>query len=239
MQAFHNDPAIKAALVAQLEAHYAADEIIKGTYWEGGKGCAVGCCVHSGDHSLFESRYRIPEKIAALMDGIFEGLPNDSAKAFPLAVIKAIPVGADLSRVINHFLEWLLIDPEHGVARFNAAPSILAVAALHRRIIDGGAVQTEEWAAARDAARAEAAARDADWAAARAAARAEAADWAAAMAADAARAAAMDADWAAAWAAAMAADAARAAAMDADWAADWDAARKAQAQKLVELLAAA
>jgi hypothetical protein len=168
MIAFHNDPAIKAALVAQLEAHYAADEIIKGTYWEDGKGCAVGCCVHSADHGLLETRYGIPKQIAHLMDEIFESLPNEQAKDFPLAVIKAIPVGADLSKVINHFLEWLLIDPNHGVARFNSAPSIFAVADLHRRIIEGRVVQPKDWAAARAAARAAAAAE------ARAAAAAEA-----------------------------------------------------------------
>lgn len=43
--AFHGKQSIKDKLLAQLQAHYEADEIIKGIYWENGKGCAVGCTV--------------------------------------------------------------------------------------------------------------------------------------------------------------------------------------------------
>jgi hypothetical protein len=41
--AFHNDQKIKDKYLARVEAHRKADEIIKGKYWENGKGCAVGC----------------------------------------------------------------------------------------------------------------------------------------------------------------------------------------------------
>lgn len=41
MKAFHDDPTLKAALAAQVEAHRAADQIIKGIYWQDGKGCAM------------------------------------------------------------------------------------------------------------------------------------------------------------------------------------------------------
>ena len=37
---FHGDPAIKEKYLARIAAHAAADEIEKGYYWEGGKGCA-------------------------------------------------------------------------------------------------------------------------------------------------------------------------------------------------------
>lgn len=40
MVAFHNDPKIKAIYVKRVKAHQEADEIIKGKYWEEGKGCA-------------------------------------------------------------------------------------------------------------------------------------------------------------------------------------------------------
>lgn len=150
MQAFHNDPRIKADLIAQLEAHYAADEIVKGKYWENGKGCAVGCCIHGDDHRLFPSLFGIPESIAHLMDGIFEGLPNEQAKEFPLSGINSIQVGADLTKVENLFIEWLLIDPTHGINRFNSNPCIPAVAALHRRVVNGGPVSSEEWTSARN-----------------------------------------------------------------------------------------
>ena len=40
MLSFHNDPAIKEKYLARLRDHYAADEIVKGHYWENGTGCA-------------------------------------------------------------------------------------------------------------------------------------------------------------------------------------------------------
>ena len=42
MLAYHNDPAIKSKLLADLQAHADADRLVKGQYWENGKGCAVG-----------------------------------------------------------------------------------------------------------------------------------------------------------------------------------------------------
>lgn len=39
MKAFHNKQKIKDLYLKRLKDHYDADEIIKGTYWENGKGC--------------------------------------------------------------------------------------------------------------------------------------------------------------------------------------------------------
>ena len=103
MLAFHKNPELKEQLLNQLQAHYDADEIIKGKYWENGKGCAVGCALHSADHSLGEELYGIPTVLWKLEDRIFEALPNQDAKEFPIQFIKAIPEGADLSKV---FYKW-------------------------------------------------------------------------------------------------------------------------------------
>ena len=46
MLAFHNDPSIKAEYLSRVAEHAAADQIIHGTYWMDGKGCAVGCTIH-------------------------------------------------------------------------------------------------------------------------------------------------------------------------------------------------
>ncbi len=46
LRAFHNNPKVKSKYLARVKAHEKADEIIKGTYWQGGKGCAVGCTIH-------------------------------------------------------------------------------------------------------------------------------------------------------------------------------------------------
>ena len=83
MKAFHSDPALKEQILTQLQAHYDADEIIKGVYWENGKGCAVGCTIHSRHHKNYETKLGIPEVLAYLEDNIFEWLPNDGAKEWP------------------------------------------------------------------------------------------------------------------------------------------------------------
>ena len=240
MKAFHGQQAIKDNVLIQLQAHYEADEIIKGRYWENGKGCAVGCTIHSSDHSEYEPRFGIPQILARLEDGIFENLPNDLAKKWPIRFIKAIKPGADLSTAWPKFAVFLLIDSQHGVLQYaqtdEQKSAIQKVADLYSE--SNRLIMSREWRNAADYA-----ARAADYAAAyaaRAAACAARAAACAARAVDAARAAD-----AAARAAACAARAARAADYAAaDAAADADAAvraaraagRIAQADKLIELL---
>ena len=118
MEAFHNDPLIKEYYFTRLNKHYQADEIIQGKYWENGKGCAVGCTIHSYIHSKYESELGIPEDIAHLQDIIFEGLPNKLAKQFPLEFLSSINVGADLKNVKNLFTIWVLTDSKYGVIKY-------------------------------------------------------------------------------------------------------------------------
>lgn len=116
MLAYHNDPAIKAKLLADLQAHADADQLVKGQYWQNGKGCAVGCTLHSlgavntSSHAAYEKLLGIPQALARLEDRLFEGLPNADAMRWPMRFSAAIVPGADLSRVVWKFLHWLLTD---------------------------------------------------------------------------------------------------------------------------------
>jgi len=112
---FHGKQEIKDKYVARVKAHSMADEIVQGKYWENGKGCAVGCTVHSDNHSAYVDELGIPRIIARLEDRIFEGLTNEGAKTFPLEFLEAIPVGVDLEPVWRNFLVWLLVDAKEGV----------------------------------------------------------------------------------------------------------------------------
>lgn len=38
---YHGDKAVKAKYLRRVRAHEKADEIVKGTYWQNGKGCAA------------------------------------------------------------------------------------------------------------------------------------------------------------------------------------------------------
>ena len=138
MLAYHNDHAIKAACLAQLAVHRAADQIVKGQYWENGKGCAIGCLYHSDRHD--DDRYGYPELFNWLIDRIFEGLLNGKAKAWPERVANAIKPGIDIDRIKGPFLSWLMLDPTHGVIRFagdraDVRAAIICVGELWR---DGG-----------------------------------------------------------------------------------------------------
>jgi hypothetical protein len=112
MLAYHNDQSVKDQILSQISDHALADEIVKGQYWEDGKGCAVGCTIHSGKHAEYETRFGIPQMLAHLEDGIFEGLPNDKAKEWPARFMGAIIPGLDLSLVGWKFLHWILTDAE-------------------------------------------------------------------------------------------------------------------------------
>ena len=214
MLAYHNDAAIKAQYLARVKAHETADEIIHGRYWEHGKGCAVGCTIHSDSHAAYETELGVPRILARLEDRIFEGMVNGESKTFPRRFLEAIPVGADLSLVWPKFAVWLLTDPKDGVIHFTKKDSkqwiaINRVADLYRELKD--------WDK-RDKAAFKAAAADADAAYAAAYAAAAAAAAAAAYAAQILLNPKADAD--------AAADARRAA-------------YKRQSEKLLELLAGA
>jgi hypothetical protein len=197
--AFHNDSAIKDRYLLRVKAHQAADEIVQSYgYWKNGRGCAVGCTLHSDEHAAYETELGIPRIIAYLQDRIFEGLEVNEARKFPAEFLEAIRPGADLSNVWYNFAHWLLIDPADGVIKYAVKDSerdaIKGVAALFERSLRQQEVAQSEWQKAKNAA--DAAAYDAA---------AYAADAAAAYAADAAAYAA----YAAAYdAAAYAADAA-------------------------------
>lgn len=208
--AFNNSEFPPEALIAQLEAHYEADEIVQGLYWENGKGCAIGCALHSRDHREYERRGYAPLALAHLQDVIHEMLPLAEAKEWPLRFTRALASakGRDISRVQWQFLHWLLTDEtvNPGIRHPLVADVVERVAALMHTLADGEPVE-----------------REAAWTAARAAARATRA-----AGREAARTAALVAEWAAEAAAGAEAAGAEAAAESA--------AVRLQADKLVELL---
>src|SRR5690348_11350270 len=121
MKAYHGDAAVKEKYLARVRSHQAADELMQGYgYWRDGKGCAVGCTIHSESepHKAYERELGIPERIAWLEDRLFERMPKEPARTWPERFLNAIPVGADLSNVWDQFMQWLLVDAEHGVIKY-------------------------------------------------------------------------------------------------------------------------
>jgi hypothetical protein len=162
MIAFLGDTKVKAFYLKRVRGHQRADEIVKGQYWQDGRGCGVGCTIHGSDHARYETELGIPRLIARLEDTLFEGLPNGSAKRWPAQFLAAIRVGADLSLVWPRFAVWLLVDKKSGVLRFaktdTQRTAMQRVADLYARKIRGETIAESEWRAAATAAYAAAAA---------------------------------------------------------------------------------
>lgn len=108
MKAFLNDIKVKDKYTSRVLAHFEADEIIKGKYWENGKGCAIGCTIHDSNHARYETELGIPQWLAKLEDKIFESLPDEHAKHWPSKFLNVIHVGADLERIKAPLLIFIL-----------------------------------------------------------------------------------------------------------------------------------
>ena len=178
---FFGSQCLRDAVVKRVREHQRLDQIAQQIYWDGSKGCAIGCVLHSGEHMAFEQQLGLPVFLAYLDEHIFEKLPLEEAKGWPLRFIEAVPVGVDLELVFPRFMHWLLSDPD-GVRQYADArtvPIMDTIVAMYARRIEGIPFDVDAARAARDAAGAAA------WAAAGAAAgaAAEAAAWDAAWAA--------------------------------------------------------
>ena len=152
MIAFHNDQKIKKKYLDRVRKHYKLDEIVKGKYWEEGKGCAVGCTIHSNQHKRFESELGIPEWLARVEDTIFERLPNKRAKEWPLELLRSIKPGVDLNKIEAPFVIFIL---ESNLNNFvhDKYPDVLAAVNECIRLYKlGDLAPSAAWSAAESAA---------------------------------------------------------------------------------------
>ena len=155
MLSFHNDIEVKRKYVARTEAHRKADEIIRGTGWNGEKGCAVGCTLEVYDHSRYPIELGIPEWLARVEDTLFEGMSADRAMLWPSEFLLAIPLGVteqQFERSVK--APFLVMVLESTLKTFNHEknPAVLAAVqgsiALWRRDDIG----SDDWNAAAEAA---------------------------------------------------------------------------------------
>src|SRR5271165_4723836 len=158
MIAYHGKQEVKELYLSRVRAHRAADQLRQGFgYWDKDdegefRGCAVGCTLHSNDHSAYETELGIPRTLARLEDGIFEGLPMDRAQSWPEEFLSVIQVGADLSLVWPHFAIWLMSDEMWGVRQYSKSYQLgwseNGVVDLYNRKIIGDTPHRGEWKAA-------------------------------------------------------------------------------------------
>ena len=147
--AFFGDAKLKNFYENRVLGHQKADEIVQGKYWENGKGCALGCTVHSDKHLDMAKKLNIPLPIVYLEERIFERLDNTKAKEFPLAFIQAIRTGADLSLVTAKMMLFILLEVLQYVGEDEKSETATkSVIGLYERLIAGDSPAQSEWSAA-------------------------------------------------------------------------------------------
>jgi len=92
-------------LTIEVKRHIESDAILQGEYWDGAQGCFIGCLAHSDDATKLGELYGLPLPLVRICENIFEGLPEDEAKAFFAAIPDAVGRdGKDLTQVHWAFL---------------------------------------------------------------------------------------------------------------------------------------
>ena len=190
MSTFNNDPSLKADLIRQLKHHQELDAFVRGKWLTGDtisgngrRGCFYGCTMQTehNPREAFSEKYHMDLMYVYLTERIFEGLPDNEYKTYPVRSIECVPVGFDFNKIKSPFFHALLMDKEHGVINFYngnkpAEAAIRQVAELFT--VDFDKIDKKAaWDAAYSArTAAEAAAEAAEWAVRAAAMAARAAD---------------------------------------------------------------
>ena len=170
MKAFIDCKYSKEQAVALAWQHYNQDQYLKGTYGKGVygtpkfKGCSVGCMAN-GMHINYPELFGVIPQIAYLSDAIFEGLDVPESALWTPQLFESIQAGSDTQVIFHKFMHFILVDPDHGVIRFNDCDEIKNVAELHLKAANGEVITDAAWRdaayVARAAARAAYAAADA------------------------------------------------------------------------------
>jgi hypothetical protein len=138
-------------LAIEVKRHVEADAILQGSYWDGSRGCFIGCLAHSDDATKLGELYGLPLPLVRICEDIFEALPADEAKTFFAAIPDAVgrdgkdltrvhwaflaselrclpPVGGDTQRAIDTVIEGMDLLASGGEWSLDAARAALAAA---------------------------------------------------------------------------------------------------------------
>jgi len=186
----------KQKYIDRAVLHRKADEIVQGLYYEGGKGCCVGCLAHANEnaHEELEKQTGIPEWLSRLADTLHEGLPDGEYQKWPELFVSSVPKNTThddfLYKVKAPFIVFVL---KSNLENFDhdRHPDVLNAINGSIELWERDDIYSTSWNAARSAARSaafsaafsasESAAESAAWSAAFSAS--ESAEWSAAKSA--------------------------------------------------------
>lgn len=166
--AYGSSEAFKAAVVAEMRRHVELETLIPGEYWKSGKGCFIGCIIHSDNHAAAMKKIGAPLRLGHLCERTFEGCCRSSladGHKFAIELLEAIPAGADLSAVPDRIMVKILshlLDFKPVAESEKALKAVSMVRDLYQRTVDRDLPKGSEWICADEycEASAHAAARD-------------------------------------------------------------------------------
>ena len=151
LQAFHDDPAIKARYLNRVRAYREAGRLEQGSPWTNGAGGAIACTVEGDEPGRYVEELGLSVQLAHLEEGIFDGLHPDEAQGFPEEFLAAIPEGIDADVAMCCFVVWLLSDEDSPMGAWREDAHIREMAELFEQQAQGGQPPAERWAAAKEA----------------------------------------------------------------------------------------
>lgn len=142
--AYHGKKEIKIKYVNRMKDHIKKDELIHGEGWNKGKGCAIGCTLNRYDHHCYQNELGLPEWLARMEDEIFEGMSLKKSMTFPLELLEAIPIGANLDKVYHKFCKFILTDIAKDCDELPVRKAIETILSQHDKAIRGEIITIPE-----------------------------------------------------------------------------------------------
>ena len=160
LKAFHGQQEVKDEYIARIKKHQKLDNLVQNYgYWDGGRGCAVGCTleVNADPHEQYPIELGLPIWLAHMEDHLFETLPLEDAKQWPLQFLEAIPVGAEVGQAMSDRFQIFWLERQKtqiDCKRYSSVEgAINDVIKLLNQALEGDEPNSAAWSAARSAAR--------------------------------------------------------------------------------------
>jgi hypothetical protein len=130
-----------------MDRHIWNHELVQGETGEvDNQGCLVWCTINKYDHKCFSDKLGLDRWIPLFLDIMFEGMCDEKAEYFSLAILKAIPVGLSKSQTNKICLKILFymlttILPKN----YQAQKETSKIITLFKKQIAGDAITDKQW----------------------------------------------------------------------------------------------
>ncbi|MFZ0270956.1 MAG: hypothetical protein WAL34_03815 [Acidobacteriaceae bacterium] len=141
MLAYRNDPALKEACIARIDDDF-TDKTLRDHFGADDPAASIRDIAHA-----IQSDLGIPGRLAHLLYTLQHYLPDEAAEEWFTRFFSSITPGADLTRVADHFVLWILTNPEGPRRKASSSDTerFDFAAQLYDRRLSGDEPRREEW----------------------------------------------------------------------------------------------